>query len=117
MTGRRNFTRVAYSSQASVCYGSNIVTCKTSDISLHGLFLKTDHEIPINIPVHVTVYHPKKLFKVNAQVIRRDMNGVGLQIDNLSVSAFVKLRDIVAESCNDDSAVMLETLQSLKSIY
>ena len=114
----RNFTRVNYSVGASVVmYGNEVVLCHTDNLCLHGMFLKTDHDIPLNIPVNVTVYHSNQVsLKVNAKVVRREDHGVGLQINNLNVNSFVQLRNIVTENCSNKGAVMQETFKMLKCI-
>ena len=114
----RNFTRVNYSVGASVRYGNEVVLCNTDNLSIHGMFLKTDHDIPLNIPVNVTVYHSNQVsLKVNAKVVRREDYGIGLQIKNQNVNSFVQLRNIVTENCSDKGVVMQETFKMLKCIY
>lgn len=113
----RNFTRVNYNVGASIRYGNEVILCNTDNLSLHGMYLKTSHEIPINIPVNVTVYNSNQLsLKVNAKVVRREGDGIGIQINNLNVSSFVQLRNIVTENSNDKVSVMQETFKMLKCI-
>jgi hypothetical protein len=82
------------------------------------MYLTTDHEIPVNIPVHVTVYHSNQVsLKFNAKVVRKEGHGVGLQIHNLNVNSFVQLRKIVTDISLDQGAVMQETFKMLKCIY
>jgi hypothetical protein len=81
------------------------------------MYLKTEHEIPLDIPVNVTVYHSNmSSLKVNARVVRREESGVGLQINNLNVNSFVQLRNIVSDIIKDQGAVMQETYKMLKCI-
>jgi hypothetical protein len=87
-------------------------------VSLHGIFLKTDYDIPLNIPVNVTVYYSNQVsLKVNAKVVRREEHGVGLQINDLNVNSFVPLRNIVTKNCSDKGAVMQETFKMLKCVH
>ncbi|MEI6703490.1 MAG: hypothetical protein WCL71_08135, partial [Deltaproteobacteria bacterium] len=55
-------------------------------------------------------------FKFNANVVRKEANGVGLQINNLNATSFVQLRDIVALNSIDSEKVMLETFKMLGCI-
>ena len=113
----RLFTRVNYSVGASISYDNEMVFCNTGNLSLRGMYLKTGHEIPLNTPVNVTVYHSNQSsLKFNAWVVRREENGVGLQINDLSVDSFVQLRNIVTENSNDQGAVLQETYKMLKCI-
>jgi hypothetical protein len=114
----RYFTRVDYSVGASIKYDNNVIMCKTDNLCLHGMFLQTDHDIPENIPVHVTVYHSSQAsLKVTGRVVRREPKGVGVQINNLNISSFVQLRNIVAEQSREHGQVMQETYKMLKCIY
>jgi hypothetical protein len=114
----RNFTRVDYSVGASISFGSDVLMCNTDNLSLRGMYLKTEHEIPLNTPVNVTLYHSNQSsLKVNAKVVRREESGVGLLIDRLNANSFAQLRDIVADNSNNRGAVMQETYKMLQCIY
>jgi len=114
----RDFTRVNYTVGASIRYGDEVVICNTKNLSLRGMSLKTEHEIPLDIPVQVTVYHSNQAsLKVNAKVVWREGSGVGLHINTLNVNSFVQLRRIVTENSMDQGAVMQETFKMLKCIY
>jgi len=113
----RNFTRVNYSAGACIRYGDNLVMCNADNLSLRGMYLKTDHKVPLNTPVNVTVYHSSRSsLKFNANVVRKEANGVGLQINNLNANTFAQLRDIVATKSNNPSQVMQETFSMLGCI-
>lgn len=114
----RNFIRVNYTVGASIQYGNEMVICKTDNLSLRGMYLKTEHEIPVNIPVQVTVYNSNQSsLKFNAKVVRKEGTGIGLQIHSLNVVSFVQLRNIITENSRDSGAVMQETFKMLKYIY
>lgn len=114
----RHFTRVKYSVGASISYGNEVLFCNTDNVSLRGIYLKTDHEIPLNIPVHVTVYNANQpSLRVNARVVRKENNGVGLKINYLDVNSFVQLRKIITEFSNDPGAITQETFKMLKCIH
>lgn len=114
----RNFSRVSYSVGASVKYGDNLIIGNTDNLSLRGMYFKTDHEIPPDIPVSITVYHSSQSsLKFDAKVVRVEKSGVGLQINKLNVNTFAQLRDIVAENSKDRGKVMQETFKMLECIY
>jgi len=114
----RHFTRVKYSVGAWISYGNEVLFCNTDNVSLRGIFLKIDHEIPLDIPVHVTVYNSNQpSLRVNARVIRKENNGVGLKINYLDVNSFVQLRKIITEFSNDPGAITQETFKMLKCIH
>ena len=114
----RDYTRVNYAVGASISYGDQVAICTTKNLSLRGIYLKTGYEIPLNVPVCVTVYHSgMSSFKVSAKVVRKEENGIGLQISDLNVDSFVQLRELVAEQSNNRGAIIQETFKMLKCIH
>jgi hypothetical protein len=113
----RNFTRVNYTAGAAIKFGSEVVLCKTGNLSIQGMYLKTENDLPLNEPVHVTVYKSNESsFKVDAKIIRKEEGGVGLQINGVSARSFAQLRDIITDHCTDHGKVISETLLMLKCI-
>jgi len=114
----RNFTRVYYSVGASISIDGDVLICNTDNLSLRGMYLKIGHEVPLNIPVSVTVYNSNQTsLKFNGRVVRIEESGVGILIDGLSAVAFAKLRDIVADNSNNRGEIIQETYKMLQCIY
>ncbi|MDD2899747.1 MAG: PilZ domain-containing protein [Desulfuromonadaceae bacterium] len=117
MSGR-SFTRVNHSVVASIMYEGSTVTGKTDNLSIRGMFVKTDIDLPLNAPVHIKVNSSKNsFFNFNANVVRKGVNGVGLQINSISANSFALLRDIVSEKSCDYDQIMSETYEMIKCIY
>jgi hypothetical protein len=116
---QRAFTRVNYLVRASIQYGNTVVTGHTDNLSLRGMFMETDSDIPLKVPVNVSVDYRSRhsSFNFNAKVVRKEKNGVGLQIHKISADSFARLRDIVNKNCVDSGKVMNETFSMLKCIY
>jgi hypothetical protein len=113
----RQFTRVNCNDGASIIYGEEIIFCNADNFSLRGVYLKTKHKIPLNVPVKVTIYHSNlTAIKLNAAVVRNEENGVGMQITNVTASSFVKLRNIIIDNTNDPNVALLEMYKMLKYI-
>lgn len=107
---KRNFTRVDFFECASVKHEDNVFFGDIKNMSLQGLFIKTDEDIPLKTPVEITVYHsPNSSFNFNADVVRCEDTGIGIQIKKMDVHSFVYLRDAVATQCNDLDLLMRET--------
>jgi hypothetical protein len=108
----RNFTRVDISEFASVKYGERIFFGNVKNISLQGLYVKTHEEIPLNIPVEVTVYQsPNISIRLLANVVRQDLSGVGIQIKEMDTNSFVKLKNVIEEKCDDLEFILHETIK------
>ncbi|MBV5339871.1 MAG: PilZ domain-containing protein [Deltaproteobacteria bacterium] len=115
--GGRSFTRVSYTAGAAIQFGNETAMCKTDNLSLRGMYLKTEINIPLDIPVQVTVFHcGLSYIKVNARVVRKEANGIGLQISSMLADSFAQLRDIVAQNSRDPGMVMKETFGMLECI-
>ena len=113
----RQFTRVNYNVGASITYGEKVILCDADNLSLRGIYLKTKHKIPLNVPVQITLSHSNlSSLKLNAVAVRKEENGVGVQITNLTASSFVQLRNIIIDYTNDPDAALLETYKMLKYI-
>jgi hypothetical protein len=98
------------SARASLRYGDHAFSCVVENASLRGLFVKTDHEIPLNIPVEVSVKHaPDATAHFDACVVRKEHKGVGLMIRRMDINSLVYLKGLVAEQCTNQDAVMHET--------
>jgi hypothetical protein len=117
MSGRC-FTRVNHSAVASIRFDSSTVTCKTENLSIRGIFVKTDFDLPLNAPVHVKIHNSRQtFFNFNASVVRKEVNGVGLQILSISANSFAHLREIVSEKSYEYDQIMLETHDMMECIY
>jgi len=113
----RDFTRVNFAVGASICYGRQVAICTTSNLSLRGIYLRTGFELPLNAQVQVSIYHSDlSSIKVNAKVVRREENGIGLQITNLKIDSFGQLREIVTERSKDRVTVMQEIFKMIQCI-
>lgn len=114
---KRNFTRVEYSVGASIRYDDNVIFGHVQDLSLCGMFIRTDGEVPFEKPVQVTVYNDAiSSFKLYAQVVHRDTGGMGFQVSKIDVKSFNSLRNIVEQKCNNQNVVMAETFKMLDRI-
>ena len=114
---KRNFIRVEYSVGASIRYDDNVIFGHVRDLSLCGIFIRTDGEIPFDKPVQVTVYHDAvSSFKLYAQAVRRETEGMGLQVSKIDVKSFDSLRNIVEHQCKNQNAIMAETFKMLDRI-
>lgn len=114
---KRNFTRVGYSEGASIRYDDQVVFGHIHDLCLCGMYIKTDTDIPINIPVQITVYHTSNAsFRFNASAVRKGDIGYGFKVSQIDVKAFDSLRNIVERECSDQTVVMGETYRMLSCI-
>ena len=115
---KRNFTRVDFLGEASIRYEDQVIIGNIENLSLQGFFIKTNQSMPVHLPVHVTVFNQSSSpFSLHANVVRREETGVGVQIDDMDVNSFVRLRNIVEMKCNDQEVIMRETYKMVGCIH
>ena len=115
---QRNFVRVNFSAAVAIKCNDQVILGDIANVSLQGLFIKTGKRIPVNLPVDVTIYpYPKTSFSLHADIVRREQNGVGIQIKEIDMQSFVHLRNVVAMQSDDHEAIINETFKMTCCIH
>ncbi|MBJ6727604.1 PilZ domain-containing protein [Geomesophilobacter sediminis] len=81
---KRNFARLALHAKANLLHQESVHEGEVENLSMKGVFIKTQHRIDIDDTVAVTIYHsltPHVLCDLKAKVIRVTDQGVGLQFE------------------------------------
>lgn len=106
----RVFTRVQLSEWATISYDNQDFGGLVENISLRGLFVQTSQEIPLNVPLEVSVHHSiDKSLCLSATPVRQEKTGLGLRIDKMDLHSLVYLRNLIESQCGDQDLVMHET--------
>lgn len=105
----RKFTRVEISAVATIEYNDQTISGEITEISLRGLFIKTDARIPLDRQVFVKAQCLKKDFQFPATVIYEQEQGLGLKIDEINLPSFFHLRELIASKIENPDAVIQET--------
>jgi PilZ domain len=115
---KRNFTRVEFSECASVKHDGQVFFSDIKNVSLQGMFVQTNQDVPLHATVEITVYRPPdSSFRVQANVVRCEKTGLGLTIKDMDVNSFVHLRELVTTRCNDQDLIMRETYKMAGCIH
>jgi hypothetical protein len=114
----RNFTRVNFCECASIKHDNQMFFGDIKNVSLQGLFINTSQKVPINTAVEITVYFSQNSsIYLNANVVRCEDTGLGVQISRMDVNSFVHLRNTVTMQCNDHDLIMRETFRVTNCIH
>ena len=105
----RRFTRVEISALATIEYDGQSLDGEIMEISLRGLFIRTEAHIPVGRQVHVKARYLRKEFQFPATVIYEKGRGLGLKIDEINLPSFFQLRELIASKIDDPDAVIRET--------
>ena len=84
-TGRRVHERYDQSLKVSLRTEETVIECVTKNISLGGMYLVTDNELPYGTPVQLEVYLPalREDVSIAATVRWNKPDGIGVQFGSL----------------------------------
>jgi hypothetical protein len=105
----RKFSRVKISAVATIEFNDQMISGDIMELSLMGLFVKTEAKIPVNQSVHVKARYLKKEFHFPATVIYEKDHGLGLKINEIDLPSFFQLRELIASKIQDPDAIIRET--------
>jgi c-di-GMP-binding flagellar brake protein YcgR len=71
----------------------------SKDLSLHGVFARTDNKLPLGSKCSVTVCLTGTIEKIEllmkGAVVRDDVDGMGIKFDSMDVETYSHLKNIV----------------------
>lgn len=99
MSGR-NFKRIRFISKAMVLSGDHCFESMTENISINGLFIRTEQLISIGKTVAIIVYVPgvsrSSTLTVNCVVVRKGAHGLAFQFKALDPETFIQVRTVLS---------------------
>lgn len=114
----RNFARVKFSECASVKHNGQMFFAYINNASLQGMFITTNQNVPLNTPLKITVYlSPNSSIHLNAEVVRCEDTGIGVQVEQMDINSFLHLRDAISLQCDDHERIMREALKITHIIH
>ena len=112
MLEKRNFSRVDFKVSALLQSEGVALKGEVKDISLHGIYIATDQELPVGTSVEITIYLSTAVepvvINVCGTVARQMQGGIGCSFDKIDAESFAHLRSVIAYQGADESKVMSE---------
>jgi hypothetical protein len=112
MEEHRHFSRVDFKVSALLQSDGIALKGEVKDVSLRGMYLVTDEQIPVGSPVEITIYlsstDPPIVINVSGVVARLVPGGIGCAFDKMDVDSFTHLRSIISYQGGDESKAMAE---------
>ena len=112
---KRDTTRVEFHTRAELEIEGQVLTGTVEDLSLKGMFLKTEASPPsikIGQEVKVTIRFSGTTsdlsIDVQGKVVRLTQEGLGIEFTDMEFDSFVYLRNVVAYNAGDEDAIMDE---------
>jgi len=112
MQDRRSFSRVDFRVSALLQAEGVALKGEVTDVSLHGLQMETQEQLPVGTPVEITIYLSSStdpiVINVKGVVARLLPGGIGCAFEKMDVESFAHLRSIISYQGGDESKVMAE---------
>lgn len=99
-TGRRVHERYDRSLKVTVRTGETVIECVTKNISLGGMYLVTENELPYGTSVELEVYLPalREDVSIEATVRWNKPDGIGVQFGSLRAREVWAFNQLFRES-------------------
>jgi len=95
----RRFNRICFESKALVRTMDQSFEASTENLSLNGLFIRTERRLPVGNRAEVMLEIPsassRSLFTANVRVVRNDVYGIAFQLGSLDEASFLSLQTVI----------------------
>jgi hypothetical protein len=95
----RRFDRIQFESQAMVKTGRQSFEASTENLSLNGLFIRTEKRLPLGNRAEILFVLPtasrSSEISVNGAVVRYGSNGMAFQFGSMDQDSFSLLKTII----------------------
>ncbi len=102
---QREYPRVTLQSEASIRHGKRDIKGILANLSLTGIYVRTQALIPVGEVVEVTFHdtssNGKATVKTCCNVVRTDENGIAFKLRQMDVDSFINLHMIVARQTSN----------------
>src|SRR5512137_1868711 len=97
---KRQFSRVDFTVKALVTADTTVFRGEVDNLSLHGIFIKTDQQLPLGSAAEITIglaeVEPEIVIHVTGTVARHTPDGIAFEFGKIDVDSFTHLRSIIS---------------------
>ncbi len=97
---QREYPRVTLQSEASIRHGKKDFKGMLANLSLTGIYVRTQTQIPVGdvaeVTFHDTSSNGKPAVKISCNVVRADEEGIAFRLRQMDVDSFIHLHLIVS---------------------
>jgi len=111
---RRSKTRVRFETRVVVRTAEDEVTARAGsrDVSLQGLYVATDHRLPVGTPceveIHLSGTSVRLSIHAKGRVARSDGTGLGIEFESFDPDSYFHLRNLVMYNSEDPESIERE---------
>ena len=107
---KRNISRITFRTNATVKKDGSVIQGGIRDLSLKGVFIKTQDSLPVqsdvDIEIHLSGAATDLSVQVNGTVVRNSPDGIAFKFSNMDLDSYIFLKNIVMYS--DDKMIDLQ---------
>ncbi|MFW5862149.1 MAG: PilZ domain-containing protein [Spirochaetota bacterium] len=115
---KRKTSRVEFDIRASIHYNGNSSEGDVRDLSLQGLFLETEQDVPagtrLTVDISLQGSTSDLVLKVMGTVVRHENGGIAIHFDEMDLDSFIHIRNIVSYNEGDGDKVREEFASMVK---
>ena len=103
-SNQRNFTRMAFSTRAEVDFGGELVCGEVHDISMNGLYMKSDADVAVGDACEVRIFlgdADPLVMHALSNVVRRDAHGFALAFNGFYCDSASNLKHVILLNADD----------------
>ncbi len=99
----RRFNRIRFETRAMVNIAGQSFEGLTENLSLNGLFIRTERHLPVGNRAEIIFSLPSasssSMLTVNSTVVRNDIHGMAFQFGSLDHDSFSRLKTVINRKC------------------
>jgi hypothetical protein len=116
---KRKFLRVPFEIKAEIISEGQKFIVDVKDLSLKGLYVKSDHKFELKTPVDLKIdlsgNQTNLSINLKAEVVRVTDEGMGLFFSQMDLDSFIHLKNIVEYNAIDPERVREEFFEFVKT--
>ena len=109
---KRKNIRIPFTVEASINYHDRVIEGEVLNISLQGMLIEINNEIPLNEELAVKMllsgYKTGKSLELHGHVVRSDNSGTAIRLIKLNMESLIDLRNILLDHNADADKIMNE---------
>ncbi len=103
---KREKSRIPFNLNATFEYKNKKIDGQLDNLSLNGLFIITEEDIPesskINVDLNLSGDTSNLTIKIAGEVMRNDTNGIAVKFNKVDLDSYIHLKNIISYNLVDD---------------
>ncbi|MBN2040888.1 MAG: PilZ domain-containing protein [Spirochaetes bacterium] len=116
---KRTNTRILFNVTALVKYKEKEIKCSVENLSLNGILVKTDENIPVGEEVNINILMEGSTshLTINLEGIvkRSDDSEMAAAFKSMDLDSFIHLKNIIVYNEGDEEKIMKEFFDTVKT--